>query len=107
MNERGRGDLELPEELVGGETDGGAQNFCRRRLPGAPAVERSVLGDAPISGEATRLHRKAGGGVCWPESARTVVGDRGSAGQNSPAWGRVEEGRLGKMEEKALALKCA
>ena len=39
VNGRGRGGLELPEELVGGETDGGAQSFCRRRFAGAPADE--------------------------------------------------------------------
>ena len=98
MNERGRGGLELPEELDGGETGGGAQNFCRRRFPGAPAVERSVLGDAPESGEAARLHRKAGGGVCWPESVRTVVGDREVFGKILRPGGALEGGVRGERE---------
>ena len=100
VNGRGRGGLELPEELDGGETDGGAQNFCRRRLPGAPAVERSVLGDASESGECARVLGEARGVVRSPEFSRELVGDGDGAEMIGESLVALDAWGLGRMKEE-------
>ena len=82
------------------EPDGDGAGGCRCRCSGARSSELR-LQRGPLGNSDHRcVLEKAGGGVCWPELARRVVGDGGGAEENCDSLVALEAWCLGGMEEE-------